>query len=50
VREAARATAAEVLIAAGVAASDLFRPELVLPEATAAELEPRYLMGSYAED
>ncbi len=44
-----RAAGAEVLVAHGVAARDLFRPELVLSPSTSAELEPKYLMGSYAE-
>jgi tRNA threonylcarbamoyladenosine biosynthesis protein TsaB len=46
---ALRTKGAEVLVAAGVAARDLFRAELPLRAATAAELEPKYLMGSYAE-
>lgn len=44
-----RGTGAEVFVAAGVAAQDLFRPELALQSASASELEPKYLMGSYAE-
>ena len=41
---------AEILVAAGVAARDLFRPELALTEAAGADLAPHYLMGSYAEE
>ncbi|MBL9079767.1 MAG: tRNA (adenosine(37)-N6)-threonylcarbamoyltransferase complex dimerization subunit type 1 TsaB [Planctomycetes bacterium] len=47
--DALRATGAALLVATGVAARDLFRAELPLLAATAAELEPKYLMGSYAE-
>ncbi len=46
---AIRAAGADVLVATGVAARDLFRPELELQSAAAADLEPCYLMGSYAE-
>jgi hypothetical protein len=44
-----RAAGADVVVANGVVAADLFRPELVLLPATSADLEPKYLMGSYAE-
>ena len=47
--EALRARGAVVVVATGVTARDLFRPELDLRPHTAAELEPRYLMASYAE-
>lgn len=46
---ALRTTGAEVLVASGVTARDLFRPELALTPASSAELEPKYLLGSYAE-
>lgn len=46
---ALRDRGAEVLVATGIAARDLFRPELDLVPASSAELEPKYLMGSYAE-
>lgn len=47
--ELLRATGAATLVASGVTARALFRAGLVLQVATTADLEPRYLMGSYAE-
>jgi tRNA threonylcarbamoyladenosine biosynthesis protein TsaB len=44
-----RATGAEVVVAHGVVAAGLFGPELQLAPASSAGLEPKYLMGSYAE-
>lgn len=46
---ALRATGAAVHVAALVTAAALFRPELSLEPATSAQLEPKYLMASYAE-
>ena len=46
---ALRATGAAVHLAALVTAAALFRPELSLEPATSAQLEPKYLMASYAE-
>lgn len=47
---ALKAAGAEVVVASGVVAADLFRPELALAPASSAGLEPKYLMGSYADD
>lgn len=47
--EALRHAGAEVVGARGVTASDLFATALVLVACDHAALEPRYLMGSYAE-
>jgi tRNA threonylcarbamoyl adenosine modification protein YeaZ len=47
---AVRARGAEVRVASRVLAEELFAPGLPLVPATAAALEPRYLMGSYAEE
>lgn len=44
-----RAAGASVHSAVGVTARDLFRPELLLRAHATEDLEPRYLMGSYAE-
>lgn len=46
---ALRATGAAVHVASLVTAGALFRPELSLEPATSAQLEPKYLMASYAE-
>jgi len=44
-----RTAGVEVVDARGVTAQDLFAPSLRLVPSSFADLEPRYLMGSYAE-
>lgn len=48
-QSALSATAAEIAVVRGVTAARLFSPGLRFAECTAAQLEPRYLMASYAE-
>lgn len=47
---ALRAAGAEPRVAAEFVAAEMFAPGLPFAAASSADLEPRYLMGSYAED